>query len=160
MKKHNGFTLIEVLIAMMLLAVGLLGLAALQAHSLKNNQSAYYRSQATQLAYDIADRMRVNTGVLDKYLSSFMKPEEAQAQTEHCLKISTTCTPEKMAEHDLFEWNAAIHSAILKNATGTIVKTGAEVKTYTITIAWDEKRDDDHDEKTLEKTSFDMSFRL
>ena len=60
MKKNTGFTLIEVLIAMIILAVGLLGLAGLQATTLKNNQSAYNRIKATQLAYDIADRMRAN----------------------------------------------------------------------------------------------------
>ena len=60
MNKNTGFTLIEVLIAMIILAVGLLGLAGLQATSLRNNQSAYNRSVATQLAYDIADRMRAN----------------------------------------------------------------------------------------------------
>ena len=60
MNKNTGFTLIEVLIAMIVLAVGLLGLAGLQATSLRNNQSAYNRIKATQLAYDIADRMRAN----------------------------------------------------------------------------------------------------
>ena len=60
MKTHSGFTLIEVLISMLILAVGLLGLAGLQATGLRNNLSAYNRSQATQLAYDMADRMRAN----------------------------------------------------------------------------------------------------
>jgi type IV pilus assembly protein PilV len=56
--KNTGFTLIEVLIAMLVLAGGLLGLAGLQAASLSNGQSAYNRSQATQLAYQLADNMR------------------------------------------------------------------------------------------------------
>jgi type IV pilus assembly protein PilV len=60
MKTGAGFTLIEVLVAMVVLTVGLLGLAGLQATSLKNSQNAYYRSVATQLAYDMADRMRAN----------------------------------------------------------------------------------------------------
>ena len=67
MNKNAGFTLIEVLIAMLVLAVGLLGLAGLQATSLRNNQSAYNRSQATQLAYDIADRMRANSAGIASY---------------------------------------------------------------------------------------------
>jgi len=49
MNRSGGFTLIEVLIAALVLAVGLLGLAGLQAASIKNNLSAYKRSQATQL---------------------------------------------------------------------------------------------------------------
>ena len=60
MKTNSGFTLIEVLIAMLVLAVGLLGLAGMQATGIRNNLSAYNRSLATQLAYDMADRMRSN----------------------------------------------------------------------------------------------------
>jgi len=60
MFKTTGFTLIEVLVAVVVLAGGLLGLAALQVTSLSSNQTAYNRSQATQLAYDIADRMRTH----------------------------------------------------------------------------------------------------
>jgi len=48
------------LVAMLVLAIGLLGLAGLQVVGLRNNQSAYLRAQATQLAYDMADRMRTN----------------------------------------------------------------------------------------------------
>jgi type IV pilus assembly protein PilV len=51
---------------MLILSIGLLGLAGLMASSLRNNHSAYYRTQATWLAYDVIDRMRVNgtTGAL------------------------------------------------------------------------------------------------
>ena len=55
-----GFTLIEVMVAMLILSIGLLGMAGLQAVSLKMNQSALHSSQATFLAYDIIDRMRAN----------------------------------------------------------------------------------------------------
>ncbi|MEN8166317.1 MAG: type IV pilus modification protein PilV [Pseudomonadota bacterium] len=56
----RGFSLIEVLVTFIVLSVGLLGLAALHANGLKNNQSAYWRSQATILAYGIIDAMRSN----------------------------------------------------------------------------------------------------
>lgn len=58
--RQKGFTLLEVLVAMLVLSIGLLGLAGLMASSLRNNHSAYYRTQATWLAYDVIDRMRVN----------------------------------------------------------------------------------------------------
>lgn len=60
MKTNTGFTLIEVLIAMLILAVGLLGLAALQTYTLRSNLAAYNYGQATQLLYDISDRIRAN----------------------------------------------------------------------------------------------------
>ncbi|WP_052761373.1 type IV pilus modification protein PilV [Sedimenticola thiotaurini] len=60
-KKHQqGFTLIEVMVSVIVLAIGLLGMAGLQTVTLQNGQSAYMRSQATILAYDIMDRMRIN----------------------------------------------------------------------------------------------------
>lgn len=58
--KNNGFTLIEVLVALLVMSVGLLGLAALQATSLKASHGAYNRGQATFMAYDMMDRMRAN----------------------------------------------------------------------------------------------------
>lgn len=59
-KNRRGFTLIEVLVALLILSVGLLGLAALQGRGLRDNHSALLRSQAVNQAEDILDRMRAN----------------------------------------------------------------------------------------------------
>lgn len=56
---RGGFTLVEVLIAIIILAVGILGLAALQMAGMRTNHSAYLRTQATIAAADLIDRMRV-----------------------------------------------------------------------------------------------------
>jgi type IV pilus assembly protein PilV len=58
--RSRGFSLIEVLITILIFAIGLLGMAALQAVSMRSNQSANFRTQATALAYMIIDRMRAN----------------------------------------------------------------------------------------------------
>lgn len=60
LRRRSGFTLLEVLVAMVVLSVGLLGLSGLQTTSLRNNQSALLRSQATLVSKDIIDRMRAN----------------------------------------------------------------------------------------------------
>ncbi len=60
LNKQIGFTLIEVLVALLIMSIGLLGLAALQATSLKASHGAYSRGQAVFLAYDMMDRMRAN----------------------------------------------------------------------------------------------------
>ncbi len=59
-RQARGFSMIEVLIALIILAVGLLGFALLQTMSLRFAQSANYRTQATNLAYDLLDQMRAN----------------------------------------------------------------------------------------------------
>ena len=59
-RRQRGTTLIEVLVTILVLSVGLLGLAALQGFSLQAGQNAYLRTQATNVAYEVADFMRVN----------------------------------------------------------------------------------------------------
>jgi type IV pilus assembly protein PilV len=151
--KNTGFTLIEVLIAMLVLAVGLLGLAGLQATSLNNNQRAYYRSQATILAYDIVDRMRANRSAVGNYLTSFIDPATA---IEHinCLPVTlpiAVCSQADMAENDLFEWNREIIK--LPQGVGTITVAAG---VYTIDITWDEDRDGDD----ANNHHFQTRFRL
>lgn len=103
MDRQSGFSLIEVLVAVIVLSIGLVGVAGLQAVSLKNNQSAFMRSQASALAYDLADRMRANV----PGANANMYDPTAKAATANC-KTSTGCTTQQMAQNDLYEWNAAI----------------------------------------------------
>jgi type IV pilus assembly protein PilV len=148
MNKNTGFTLIEVLIAMLVLAVGLLGLAGLQATSLRNNQSAYNRSQATQLAYDLADRMRAN--VSGKTTYTVILPSSATAKA-NCLS-TTGCSPADMAENDLFEWNGAV-SNTLPSGIGTVAVT---TNIYTIRITWDDDQDGDDSNNPNFQTRFQL----
>lgn len=76
--RETGFSLLEVLIAIVVTSIGLLGLAAMQATGLRNNHSAYHRSQATVLAYDIADRMRSNA----ISMASYVTPVEVETPIE------------------------------------------------------------------------------
>ncbi len=63
MQNQQGFSLIEVMVTMLIVSIGLLGIAGIIMTSLKNSQSSYGRSQATLLANDIIDRMRANRGL-------------------------------------------------------------------------------------------------
>ena len=148
MNKNAGFTLIEILIAVVVLAVGLLGLAGLQATSLRNNQSAYNRSQATQLAYDLADRMRANFAGKAAYTA--ILPSSATAKA-NCLTI-TGCVSSEMAENDLFEWNLAV-STTLPSGIGTLAVSD---NVYTISITWD----DDRDGNDTNNPNFQTRFQL
>lgn len=132
-KKQNGFTLLEVMIALVIFSIGLLGLSGLQAISLQNNQVAYSRTVATMLAYDLADRIRNNPG------GTYSTAAIPGTPPTSC--ITNSCTPANMALHDLWEWNQSINDAQnnLLSAQGFITPPVAGTA-YTIAIAWDEER--------------------
>jgi len=142
MHKITGFTLIEVLIALVILTGGLLGLAAFQASSIKNNQSAYNRSQATQLAYDIADRMRANTADASRIAAStYITFAPSAAASQPSCKTAPGCIAALMAQNDLFEWYAVLSTTLPGCNTaecGSITVNGA---LFTVTINWDDNRD-------------------
>lgn len=149
MNKNAGFTLIEILIAMLVLSIGLLGMAGLQAASLKNNISSYKRSQATLLVYDLADRMRANVQGRATYSAI---PPIAAAPQANCL-TTVGCTVAQMAQNDLFEWNAAITS-IFPSGTGTIAVDASG--TFTVNITWDDDQDGDASNNANFQTSFGL----
>lgn len=145
-KQNKGFTLIEILIAMIVLAFGLLGLAGLQATSLKNNLSAQQRTQATLLAYDLADRVRANIPQITAYINALDNDGTANS---NCIPASPLnpagCTAEQMAQNDVLIWDALV-LATLPSATGTMIQTGGMGTStrnddiFTITINWDDDR--------------------
>jgi type IV pilus assembly protein PilV len=104
---QRGFTLLEVLIAVVILSVGLLGLAALQATSLKSNHASLTRSQIAILSYDMIDRMRANRPAM--LLGDYDLP--TATQNANCTSV-TGCTPSQMADHDYFEWSTLIARAL------------------------------------------------
>lgn len=129
--RQQGATLIEVLVAALILSVGLLGLAGLQVTSVKSNQSAYIRSQATLLAYDIADRMRTNRA---EALNGAYDLELTTRSCNTSLNASGT-----LAEKDKAEWLNNLSCLLSSDAKGSIARNGA---VFTITIKWDDKRGD------------------
>lgn len=65
--RQTGVTLIEVLVTLLLVSIGLIGSFAMQARAVQDNQSAYYRSQAVNMATDMADRIRLNSSAATTY---------------------------------------------------------------------------------------------
>lgn len=106
--RNSGFTLIEVLVAVLVLSVGLLGLAGLQATSLKSNHSAYLRTQAVLLTYDLIDRMRANRNLAvsaNAYLTEF---DEAPEDVTVCEGGTTCTTAMQMALYDINQWKCML----------------------------------------------------
>lgn len=126
--KHlDGFSLIEVMVALTIFSIGLLGLAGLQQVGLVQNATAMQRTLAMNHAYDILDRMRNNKNV--NYTAA------AAASSPNC--VTASCSPDALAAYDVYEWNLAIADD-LPNGVGFITgDTGG----YVIYIGWDEVRD-------------------
>jgi|SRR5690554_1625026 len=102
--KQNGYGLIEVLVAVLVLAVGLLGLAGLQTQSLRFNNEAYFRTQATLLAMDMADRLRSNleTARTSPGSYTFSKTEAIPSSSKDC--SANPCSPSELAQYDFKLW--------------------------------------------------------
>lgn len=144
--EESGFTLIEILVAIVILSIGLLGVASMQVQGLRNNQSAYLRTQATLLAYDMADRMRTNSqeaidGTYDNFNSSGVVPPDPQ-----CITNVAGCSSLNLALTDLHEWADRINGTdestiLLPSAQGRIIRGNDTA--FTIEISWQEKQWDD-----------------
>lgn len=106
-KKVKGFTLLEVLVATVILAVGLLGISGLQVTGMRSNHSALMRSQATLLAYDMSDRMRANAEGVSN--GDYDKPT---ATASAACNTTTGCASDKMADNDMFLWSADITNTL------------------------------------------------
>lgn len=124
-QKNAGFSLMEILIALVVLGVGLLGIAALQAISLKSNHGAYQRTQATFLAYDMMDRMRANRTA-------------ALAESYDITMAATSLSGSTLAATDVNDWLTNYVSVFLPSGDASIDCTTAGV--CTIVIQWDTSR--------------------
>jgi type IV pilus assembly protein PilV len=129
-----GFTLIETMVALLVISVGMIGVAALHGQALSSSGIAIRRSVAIGLASDISDRIRVNRGAGAAY--------QGAAADNNCDDPTggggVDCSPAQMAAHDLFVWQAQI-AQNLPGGTGAVaVNLGTNPTTYTVTVSWAE----------------------
>lgn len=151
-QRGRGFTLIEILVALLVLSFGLLGLAMLQSTGLRFNTDSYMRSQATILAYDLVDRMRANKAGSDagNYCLTSTTPvceTTAEPTAQTCGDTATGCdSPAQIAEYDLSRWYEMQKSSLSPGASASSVRrelvttaSGQTIFQYTITMRWSER---------------------
>jgi type IV pilus assembly protein PilV len=137
-----GFTLLEVLIALLILSMGLLGLAALQGNALKFNQSGYQRSQATLLAYDMLDRMRVNrTTAMTTTSYQIGSLTNSPPAASNC--ASVTCNGTQLATYDKAQWITSVFTQLPNGQGAVTYQDAGSTRIYTIEIRWTDVEWDD-----------------
>jgi type IV pilus assembly protein PilV len=129
--RQRGFGLVESLVALIVISVGMIGIAALYGQGLRASTTAFFRTQAVNLASDMADRIRANRQGEGAY-------NTAAAADRNCDPADNNdCTPAQMAQHDVWLWRARV-AAQLPNGVGTVQFAAGTPPTYTITVSWQE----------------------
>lgn len=119
--------MLEVLISVLVLAIGLLGLAGLLVQGVKFNHDAYLRSQVSSLAYEITDRIRLNRANAAAYVGDYDVP--AAPGENDC---DYTAAPS--ADNDLGCWRNQVDRVLPRNSSADIADAGGGQ--YTVTLTW------------------------
>lgn len=142
-QRHQGFALIEVLVTVIVLAIGLLGIAGLQLTGLKYTHGAYQRAQIIIITDDIINRMQTNqtvarTGAYDIAIGDAIPTQSS------CVAVN--CTPAALAAADLYDWLTAVENILPSDdntkANGAIERRPSANNTniFKITVQWDDSR--------------------
>lgn len=139
---ERGFSLVEVMAAVVVVSIAALGFAGLQTVTLRNNTNALRESQAATLAQDVLESMRANPAA--NYATAF--GAAIAIGGVQCEGVGANCTPAQVALYDLTRWKCALGAAVmnaecaarsipgqLPNGDGQIVVAGNVV---TVTVRW------------------------
>ena len=129
-KRMQGFNLVEVLIALIIMSVGMLGIAGLYVHSMQAGRTSLFRHHAVTLAGDVADRIRANPTARAAY--------GLAGADNNCVSGGIDCTPTEMAANDIFLWQQQAVDTLPTGAVAVVFDNGVVPPTYQITVSWTE----------------------
>jgi type IV pilus assembly protein PilV len=128
LRRSSGFTLMEILIAMVVMGVGIITITELQTNALTGSQQSSARMQAAILASGMADRIRANpqgnngTGT---YTREYDGTDPTSAPTPDCYQNQNTCDPAELATHDVWRWQQKLANS-LPGGEGIVCRDGAD----------------------------------
>lgn len=135
--KHKGFTLLEALIAFLMLSIGMLGIASLQAISLQAGKTSVYGSVAMMKVEELFESMRANPTVLLTY---------AGAGANNACTGTKNCSETELAQDDVYWWKKNLKAGLPGAATTVVAVTPAvppsKMATVKIDITWSERNKD------------------
>jgi type IV pilus assembly protein PilV len=130
LKRNSGFTLVETLVSMIVISVGMLGIAAMYVEGLRAGKTSVFRTEAVNLVSDMADRIRANPTALAAYAGA--------GANNNCVNGPADCTPAQLAADDIFTWQQDVGARIPGGVPVIQFLPGVPVNTYTITLRWAE----------------------
>ncbi|MGB5333026.1 MAG: type IV pilus modification protein PilV [Woeseiaceae bacterium] len=133
-RKLSGFSLIEVLIALVIMSVGMLGIAGLYVEGMNAGRTSIFRHNAVTLASDVADRIRANPTAGAFY--------EGDPGNNNCVLGDVNCDPEQMAANDIDLWKTQADDMLPNGDVTVTFNGGVAPPTYTIVVSWDEAGED------------------
>lgn len=137
--QQSGFTLVEAMVSLVVLAVGMLGIAALYIESLRSSHMSTSYTNAVTLAADMADRIRANSLGINNYNGAGAGVGTAGANN-NCVNGAVDCTTAQMAADDLFRWYEDVKVLMPVGRSATVaVANNPPVDQYTITLTWPER---------------------
>jgi type IV pilus assembly protein PilV len=151
-KTNRGFTLLEALIGFLILSIGMLGIASLQAVSLKAGKTAVYGSVALMKVEELFESMRANPNALATYVGG--------GADKGCSGTSTECSEVELAQDDVYWWKKNLKAGLPGAATTVVTVTPAvapsNMATVKIDVTWNERDTDSAGSvsKTYTTTSF------
>ena len=150
MIRQQGFTLLETLIALVVLSVGMLGIASLHVEGLRNGRTANLRTKAVSLATDMTEKMRANR--IGARAGNYIVGDAGTGANRNCADdliggATIVCTPAQLALHDIWLWKRTLTNAqtgLPAGATASVASDGAVPPTFTVTVTWTENGVTDH----------------
>ncbi|MBV6417094.1 MAG: hypothetical protein CMLOHMNK_01731 [Steroidobacteraceae bacterium] len=145
---QRGVTMVEALVALVVLSVGLLGIAGLFVESLRSSRTALLRTHAVNLAGDIADRIRANADARDAYdTASYAAAPALHGCAPTAAQAGVNCSVADLAEDDLARWQGAVREALPAPndpATAAVVQfvrapNPGRPDRYLISVSWQEQ---------------------
>jgi type IV pilus assembly protein PilV len=131
---QRGMTMVEVLVALVVLSIGMLGIAALYVETMRANRTALIRTQAVSLVNDMADRIRANARAQIAY---DIDTYGGNPVTRGCVTGGANCTAPALAEDDLARWVTSVRNA-LPGGIPDLQFTPGFPDRYTIIAQWAE----------------------
>lgn len=130
-KRSGGFSLVEVLIALVIMSVGMLGIAGLYVQSMQAGRTSMFRHNAVILVGDVADRIRANPTAG----AAYAVPGGAD---NGCVAQGVSCSQPQMAQHDVFLWTQQATDTLPAGIVTVVFDGAVNPPTYNITASWTE----------------------